>query len=157
MSKAIKYVATIEKETGRILNVVFPNHSMPEEGVTAEGNTILYINEDNMPAEFMQPQFKMMEWVVLEGEFIHVGSAPNRHAIYNGSVWEWDAAALLEDIRAYRGYLLNQSDWTQMPDNALSDEERTSWSAYRQQLRDILSTIDPSIDSVGSVNWPAKP
>jgi len=36
-----------------------------------------------------------------------------------------------------RHVLLRRTDWTQVPDNHLSDEEKQSWREYRQQLRDI--------------------
>jgi len=156
MSKPIKYVATIEKETGRILNVLFPNQSMPEEGVDADGNTILYINEDNMPTGFMLPQFRMMEWVCLEGEFINVGSAPNRHAIYNGSEWTWDAEAVMADIKGMRNFKIAATDWTQTPDAPLSDEKVSEYRLYRQALRDFPSTLDnPS--SLEDLDWPTAP
>jgi hypothetical protein len=40
-------------------------------------------------------------------------------------------------IKAYRNDLLTQSDWTQLPDAALTSTEQTAWQNYRQSLRDI--------------------
>ena len=39
--------------------------------------------------------------------------------------------------RRNRNGLLKSSDWTQLADAGLSETEKTSWSAYRQQLRDV--------------------
>ena len=51
---------------------------------------------------------------------------------------EADRVPILEaQIREQRNKLLSESDWTQIPDNPLSQSERESWAAYRQQLRDI--------------------
>jgi hypothetical protein len=42
-----------------------------------------------------------------------------------------------ENIRAYRAMLLQNSDWTQLPDAALSPEDVAAWQNYRQSLRDV--------------------
>ena len=49
--------------------------------------------------------------------------------------------SLLYRIRRERDSLLFKSDWTQMPDNPLSDSKKAEWSAYRQALRDVPATI----------------
>jgi len=43
-------------------------------------------------------------------------------------------------IRQTRNYLLQQCDWTQLPDSPLTDAKRAEWAEYRQALRDILET-----------------
>lgn len=40
-------------------------------------------------------------------------------------------------IRQYRNELLARCDWTQLPDVALTIEEKLAWGEYRQRLRDI--------------------
>ena len=42
-------------------------------------------------------------------------------------------------FRAERNRLLNNSDWTQVPDSPLSDSKKTEWQTYRQALRDMPS------------------
>jgi hypothetical protein len=39
--------------------------------------------------------------------------------------------------RWWRNALLNESDWSQVPDNSLTENQRESWRQYRQELRDI--------------------
>ncbi len=39
--------------------------------------------------------------------------------------------------RSERNNLLTQSDWTQLPDNQLSEDERATWRITRQKLRDV--------------------
>lgn len=51
---------------------------------------------------------------------------------------------ILNSIRVERNNLLKQSDWTQLPDSPLAQEEKTAWKNYRQQLRDLTQTIDIS-------------
>ena len=40
-------------------------------------------------------------------------------------------------ITLIRNFLLMDSDWTQLADCPLTDEQKTRWNAYRQKLRDI--------------------
>jgi hypothetical protein len=46
--------------------------------------------------------------------------------------------------RWWRNVLLNESDWSQVPDNALTESQRESYRQYRQELREITETFsDP--------------
>jgi hypothetical protein len=47
-------------------------------------------------------------------------------------------------MRFLRDDALRASDWTQLPDNGLSDSDRQAWATYRQQLRDFPATWVPS-------------
>ena len=55
-------------------------------------------------------------------------------------------------VRKKRDKLLSACDWTQMSDNALSDDDKSSWQEYRQALRDITDQEDPT-----NVEWPESP
>ena len=60
---------------------------------------------------------------------------------------------LASQVRGDRNLLLRQSDWTQMPDSALSDSEKKEWVAYRKLLRDIPSQSGfPK-----TITWPTAP
>lgn len=60
---------------------------------------------------------------------------------------------LAKAIRHKRTLLIQQSDWTQMPDAPLTKTEKESWKLYRQDLRNITdqSTFPKS------VTWPKAP
>lgn len=58
----------------------------------------------------------------------------------------------MDDVRFTRNQLIAASDWTQLPDNPLSEEKRNEWNAYRQALRDITNTAD-----INNIVWPQKP
>jgi len=64
-------------------------------------------------------------------------------------------AKVAEGHRATRNKLLADSDWTQMNDSPLSNEDKTAWATYRQELRD-LSDLDawPNLDDD---DWPVAP
>lgn len=55
-------------------------------------------------------------------------------------------------LRFQRDQLLSQSDWTQMPDSPLTEEQKASWATYRQSLRDLPSTVD-----INNIVYPEKP
>ena len=64
-------------------------------------------------------------------------------------------AKVAETNRKTRNELLTDSDWTQMNDSPLTNEEKTAWATYRQELRDI-SDLDawPNLDDA---DWPVAP
>lgn len=46
--------------------------------------------------------------------------------------------------RWWRNALLNESDWSQVADNALTEEKREEWRIYREELRNLTDTyLDP--------------
>lgn len=52
------------------------------------------------------------------------------------------AEEVQEKIRAKRDALLSQTDWTQMPDSPLTEEEKQNYRIYRQSLRDLPAKYD---------------
>ena len=72
---------------------------------------------------------------------------------WNGANWVEvtpDPAALATEARTKRNALLTASDWTQVADAPVN---KTSWAAYRQDLRDIT-------DQAGfpeNIDWPTTP
>lgn len=53
-------------------------------------------------------------------------------------------------LRMERNARLQDSDWTQMPDSPLSDEEKQKWAEYRQKLRDLPE----SVGNLDELIWP---
>jgi hypothetical protein len=41
------------------------------------------------------------------------------------------------EVRRVRNFLLARCDWTQLPDTALTEEQKAAWAIYRQALRDL--------------------
>lgn len=66
-----------------------------------------------------------------------------------------DNTKIQDDVRALRGLMLQQSDWTQLADAPLTENQRVAWSTYRQALRDLPSTNLPAI--LADVVWPRSP
>ena len=55
-------------------------------------------------------------------------------------------------VRSKRNILLQESDWTQLPDSPISSEKMVRWQTYRQELRDVTNQTDPK-----NIIWPTKP
>jgi len=56
-------------------------------------------------------------------------------------------------IKGRRLQMLAECDWTQLPDAAMTFEEKAAWSDYRQALRDIPQAFTSPDD----VLFPDKP
>ena len=59
-------------------------------------------------------------------------------------------------IRGKRDHGLYNCDWTQLPDNDLTDEEKVKWLAYRKYLRDMTKTY-ANISHPDEIIWPNPP
>ena len=59
------------------------------------------------------------------------------------------------DLRLKRNAMIAETDWTQLPDTALSDAQRAAWAAYRQALRDVFQN-QPDV-TPETVVWPEAP
>ena len=57
--------------------------------------------------------------------------------------------------RNTRNQLLSDSDWTQIPDSALTDEAKALWVTYRSALRDL--TAHENWPNLEDADWPTKP
>ena len=64
-------------------------------------------------------------------------------------------ARVAEANRVSRNKLLADSDWTQMNDSPLSNEDKTAWATYRQELRDMSDLA--SWPNIADDDWPVAP
>lgn len=67
---------------------------------------------------------------------------------------EFDMA--MADLRAKRNKDLQDSDWTQLPDNTLTSEQRNAWMQFRTELRNITNGLT-TVEQVKNVDYPDKP
>jgi len=64
-------------------------------------------------------------------------------------------AKTAEGHRTTRNKLLADSDWTQMNDSPLSNEDKSAWATYRQELRDMSDLA--SWPNIADDDWPVAP
>jgi len=67
---------------------------------------------------------------------------------------EFDMA--MEDLRTKRNKDLQDSDWTQLPDNTLTSEQRNAWMQFRTELRNITNGLT-TVEQVNNIDYPDKP
>ena len=67
---------------------------------------------------------------------------------------EFDMA--MEDLRAKRNKDLQDSDWTQLPDNTLTSAQRNAWMLFRTELRNITDGLT-TVEQVNNIDYPDKP
>jgi hypothetical protein len=64
-------------------------------------------------------------------------------------------ARVAEGHRTTRDKLLADTDWTQMNDSPLTNEAKTAWATYRQELRDL--TDSDAWPNLADEDWPVEP
>ena len=70
--------------------------------------------------------------------------------------WVLDHERLMKDVRQLRDQKLFLCDWTQIPDAPLTAEQKSAWSTYRQELRDVPIN-NTNVTSREEVVWPTMP
>ena len=111
---------------------------------------------DNL--DYIDSSINAIQWYDTKGEIEYHDDRPNLEITditpYNQVVVDWQAAkdklaeetkvTLREDwevmFRSIRYAKLLECDWTQNPDNKLSDSKKAEWQTYRQALRDMPTT-----------------
>lgn len=77
----------------------------------------------------------------------------------NSKIEELRNAEPMNRLKEHRNKLLQNCDWTQSADSPLSDSAKAEWATYRQTLRDLPSTANPTLDGtfIKDVDWPQEP
>lgn len=118
---------------------------------SGDGHSLATIYPDNPEAQkqYLEYEFQDDPEVLQDPTSYYVCEGENYEYFYNLKPVVIDEIA---ELRKKRDYLLTQCDWTQLPDSPLTEEKKTEWMVYRQQLRDLPATID----SANPV-WPLPP
>ena len=99
---------------------------------------------------------------VKDGELITYPDRPSEDHQFDFILEQWvdtktdeiRAKEALEALRRERNIKLAMSDWTQLPDSPLNEEQKAEWAEYRQALRDIPNT---GVLSTDLIQWPQPP
>ena len=108
---------------------------------------ILKINS-NAEISVTNEDINTIEW--------HNGTTPIPKADIEAQlpIVEFDMA--MADLRAKRNKDLQDSDWTQLPDNTLTSEQRNAWMQFRTELRNITDGLT-TVEQVNNIDYPDKP
>ena len=62
----------------------------------------------------------------------------------------------LDNLRAKRNELLNESDYIVLPDSSIPSAKKSEWMTYRTALRNLTEGLD-TIEKINNVAYPLKP
>ena len=62
----------------------------------------------------------------------------------------------LDNLRAKRNELLNESDYIVLPDSSIPSVKKSEWMTYRTALRNLTQGLD-TIEKINNVAYPLKP
>ena len=86
----------------------------------------------------------------------HNGTTPISKADIEAQFTAVEFDMAMEDLRAKRNKDLQDSDWTQLPDNTLTSEQRNAWMLFRTELRNITDGLT-TVEQVNNIDYPDKP
>jgi len=88
---------------------------------------------------------------LVDGEWVIDWTVSSRSS---SEISDYDSEIAAEN-RTKRDGILSSCDWTQMNDSPLTNEAKTAWATYRQELRDITD-LDawPNLEDA---DWPVAP
>jgi hypothetical protein len=110
------------------------------------GNNYLYLQSDLL--------VDINNYKIADGQ---LSALPNQPGIYY--VYDYDSNVWIDSFNysyaviEQRNKLLYESDWTQIPNNPLTQEVQQEWAVYRQALRDITTQSGYPKDVI----WPTPP
>lgn len=145
-------------EWGTIIQIVvaggeelYADNSLIQEGVWAR-----YCNDDHLSDDDLLDKYM---WVEGQG---FIERPPKPEGGISGK-WVWQGGQWVEylrdfwpDVKVMRKFYLQETDYTQMPDAPLTEEQRAAWRTYRQELRDLPETQKLAITE-NHVVWPTPP
>jgi hypothetical protein len=128
----------------------------PEERIPEYANNSVHYSKYTIPEEYVKYlQFFQGKHPTIVGKYVN----DNYELDCTSDTFISDyKRTLIQNVIDKRNKLLEETDWTRMDDNGLSDEMRVKWQVYRQALRDLPETIqfDENLN-VSNVTWPIPP
>ena len=159
----LKYIVTIDGQSGQVLNVMLPQAVIPDhKSSNVHGHIAIHVTKellDSLPEADEANLHTLVQhhWYDIENDkFIYIGASPSQYASYDidSLDWVYDTELMKADIRGQRNKLLADTDWTQIPDAPLSGEEQLAFATYRQELRDLMNNLGDDYSELANVTWP---
>ena len=159
----LKYIVTIDGQSGQVLNVMLPQAVVPEhKSSNGFGHISIHVTKEllnSLPEADPNNLHTLVQhhWYDIEADgFIYIGEAPSQYASYDIDArdWVYDIELIKADIRGQRNTLLSLCDWTQVADAPLSEEQKTNYATYRQALRDLLDGVSDDHEELLAITFP---
>jgi len=140
-------------ESGEIQKIFEPSYS---DGYI-DGEIVDGLMQKVMPFDTDVYEFSEFKyWDSISGDWATRTSRPSSYHNWTSSGWILNSDRLFEKIRDERNVLLKQSDWSQLPDAPLTEQQKTEWQTYRQALRNVPLNNN-NVTSLDEVVWPTPP
>jgi hypothetical protein len=116
---------------------------------------LLYLNLDTEIQDYIDGSYLRESYYIENKIPIQIPKPPNIWYYFNYDTKEWEAdrGEAIIDVLDKRKKLLVDSDWTQLPNGPLTQQQQEAWAVYRQQLRDIPEQSGYPLNVV----WPTPP
>lgn len=142
--------AFVNNETGNIESVIdigLLATNYTDGQVQGEHTMFDVTDRDDLDVLITERAYKDGQWITRPPQ-------PNIYYDWDNSTESWLLSdRFFLDVRTERNKLLASSDWTQLPDAPLNDEQKKAWAEYRQALRDLPeSNLTPDL-----IQWPQPP
>jgi len=121
------------------------------DGSTYEGRLVKLVPDHIDIKEFRKTNY----WNSTISEWITRTQRPGSCYYWENQSWVLNTEEFDKKLRIERNRRLTNSDWTQLSDNGLTTEQKSSWATYRQALRDLPAINEAT--TLESITWPAQP
>ena len=147
-------IVAFTNESGEVMNVVSPG----ADSDYVDGGKYGPYTARHLPHDLDWNEV-LTRYVFTDDGWVIRPPKPGDYYIWDktSNSWKIDTDRIISVIRMGRNQKLYASDWTQLPVNNLTQEQKEAWEVYRNKLRDITNNIDLSIDDPGKVEWPVPP
>lgn len=158
----MRRVAVFYNSDGSIIKVRTGSIGSIEAQLSNDPTPALVFAADEFPKGVQLSGVRSFYVDVVKKELVKIPEQPSATHKFDFSTKQWVDSTeevvkkTLLEIRRGRTRLLFDSDWTQVPDAPLTDEQRAAWREYRQQLRDITDEY-PDATDINTVQWPTPP
>lgn len=125
------------------------------------GEILKTVQTDNIDSQ-IQPGESYVEgsidssfYYIKDNVAVEIPPKTSPYAVFNFTTKQWVLVENLAitDVLSKRQKLLYSSDWTQLPNGPLTQQQQEAWVTYRQALRDITDQSGFPTDVV----WPTRP
>jgi hypothetical protein len=99
--------------------------------------------------------FNDSEYYIEDSQAIQMPFKPDQYSVFNYTTKQWveNERMAIINVSDKRQKLLYSTDWTQIPNGPLTQQQQEAWAVYRQQLRDIPEQSGYPFNVV----WPTPP
>jgi hypothetical protein len=149
----MKKYAYVSRSGGSVLgiNTLYGSAEL-EDGTSIDADLFVKIVPDSTDETTFPNQYYWKD-----NEWKDKPPCPGQYYYWTSSYeWQLDLQPLWDYIRMSRDTYIANSDWTQVPDAALTEEKKAEWRTYRQALRDLPATYADA-QSEDEITWPKRP